>query len=135
MGELWLERISLGVKQLDQDPFSNYIAANPKGSIVTGKVLEVDAKGATVELEEGVEGYLRASELSRERVEDARNVLKEGEEVEARFVGIDRKSRSISLSVKAKEMAEEQAVMDEYKSSDSASTSLGDLLRQQLDDK
>ena len=129
------ERISLGVKQLDQDPFSNYIAANPKGSIVTGKVLEVDAKGATIELEEGVEGYLRASELSRERVEDARNVLKEGEEVEARFVGIDRKSRSISLSVKAKEMAEEQAVMDEYKSNDSASTSLGDLLRQQLDDK
>ena len=129
------ERISLGVKQLDQDPFSNYIAANPKGSIVTGKILEVEPKGATVELAEGVEGYLRASELSRERVEDARTVLKEGEEVEARFVGIDRKSRSISLSVKAKEVAEEQAVMDEYKSADSASTSLGDLLRQQLDDK
>jgi small subunit ribosomal protein S1 len=129
------ERISLGVKQLDQDPFSNYIAANPKGSIVTGKILEVEPKGATVELAEGVEGYVRASELSRERVEDARTVLKEGEEIEARFVGIDRKSRSISLSVKAKEVAEEQAVMDEYKSADSASTSLGDLLRQQLDDK
>lgn len=129
------ERISLGVKQLDQDPFSNYIAANPKGAIVTGVLGEVDPRGAVVILAEGVEGYLRASELARDRVEDARTVLKEGEEIEARFIGIDRKTRSISLSVKAKEMAEEQAVMQDYKSADTASTSLGDLLRQQMDDK
>lgn len=129
------ERISLGVKQLDQDPFSNYIAANPKGAIVNGVLGEVDARGAVVILAEGVEGYLRASELARDRVEDARTVLKEGDAIEARFIGIDRKTRSISLSVKAKEMAEEQAVMQDYKSGDTASTSLGDLLRQQMDEK
>ena len=129
------ERISLGVKQLDQDPFSNYIAANPKGTIVKGTVGEVDVKGAVIILADGVEGYLRGSELSRDRVEDARTVLKEGEAIDARFVGIDRKTRSISLSVKAKEEAEEQAVMKDYKSGDNASTSLGDLLRQQMDQK
>ena len=97
------ERISLGIKQMAKDPFSGYIADHPKGSIVRGVVREVDARGAVIDLEGGVEGYLRASELARDRVEDARTVLKVGEEIEARFTGVDRKTRSIALSIKAKE--------------------------------
>ena len=91
------ERISLGVKQLDQDPVSSYLAEHPKGAIVTGKILEVDARGAIVELAEGVEGSLRASEISAERVEDARTLLKAGDQVEARVTGLDRKSRVVAL--------------------------------------
>jgi small subunit ribosomal protein S1 len=129
------ERISLGVKQLDQDPLSIFLAENPKGSILKGTVKEVDARGAVIELADGIEGQLRASELSRERVEDARTILKVGEEIEARFTGIDRKSRTISLSVKAKEAHEEAEAMESYKSDGSASTSgttLGDLLKEQI---
>jgi small subunit ribosomal protein S1 len=129
------ERISLGVKQLDQDPLSIFLAENPKGSILKGTVKEVDARGAVIELADGIEGQLRASELSRERVEDARTILKVGEEIEARFTGIDRKSRTISLSVKAKEAHEEAEAMESYKSDGSASTSgttLGDLLKEQM---
>ena len=103
------ERISLGIKQLAKDPFSAYIAEHPKGSIVTGVVREVDAKGAIIDLGNGVDGQLRASELSRDRVEDARLLLKVGEEVEAKFTGVDRKGRSISLSIKAKDIHEERA--------------------------
>jgi small subunit ribosomal protein S1 len=126
------ERISLGIKQLDKDPFSAYLAEHPKGSIVKGVVTEVDAKGAQIDLG-GVEGYLRASELSRDRVEDARMFLKAGEEIEARFVGIDRKSRAISLSIKAKEAQEEAQAVQSYKKSDSSTgTSLGDLLKEQI---
>ncbi|EFE5723923.1 TPA: 30S ribosomal protein S1 [Escherichia coli] len=102
------ERISLGVKQLAEDPFNNWVALNKKGSIVTGKVTAVDAKGATVELADGVEGYLRASEASRDRVEDATLVLSVGDEVEAKFTGVDRKNRAISLSVRAKDEADEK---------------------------
>ena len=102
------ERISLGVKQLAEDPFNNYVALNKKGTIVTGKVTAVDAKGATVELADGVEGYLRASEASRDRVEDATLVLNVGDEVEAKFTGVDRKNRVVSLSVRAKDEAEEK---------------------------
>ncbi|KMV33575.1 30S ribosomal protein S1 [Franconibacter pulveris 1160] len=102
------ERISLGVKQLAEDPFNNYVALNKKGAIVTGKVTAVDAKGATVELADGVEGYLRASEASRDRVEDATLVLNVGDEVEAKFTGVDRKNRVVSLSVRAKDEAEEK---------------------------
>ncbi|WP_427170229.1 30S ribosomal protein S1 [Klebsiella aerogenes] len=102
------ERISLGVKQLAEDPFNNYVALNKKGAIVTGKVTAVDAKGATVELADGVEGYLRASEASRDRVEDATLVLSVGDEVEAKFTGVDRKNRAISLSVRAKDEADEK---------------------------
>jgi small subunit ribosomal protein S1 len=128
------ERISLGIKQLAKDPFSAFIAENPKGTIVRGTVREVDARGAIIDLGNGIEGQLRASELSRDRVEDARAVLKEGQEIEARFTGVDRKSRTISLSIKAKEMHEEQEAVQSYRSSDTSSsgTSLGDLLKEQI---
>ncbi|WP_312948835.1 30S ribosomal protein S1 [Superficieibacter sp.] len=102
------ERISLGVKQLAEDPFNNYVAVNKKGAIVNGKVTAVDAKGATVELADGVEGYLRASEASRDRVEDATLVLSVGDDVEAKFTGVDRKNRVVSLSVRAKDEADEK---------------------------
>jgi len=125
------ERISLGIKQMDKDPFSAYLAEHPKGSIVKGVVTEVDAKGAQIDLA-GVEGYLRASELSRDRVEDARMVLKAGDEVEAKFVGIDRKSRTINLSIKAKEAHEEAQAVQSYRTDASSGTSLGDLLKEQI---
>lgn len=130
------ERISLGVKQLDKDPFSSYLAANEKGSFVKGTVKEVDAKGAVVELAEGVEGYLRASELSRDRVEDARSVLKEGDEVEAKFTGVDRKNRTVSLSIKAKDEDEEKQVIAGYtgEAAGSGGATLGDLLKEQMSD-
>ncbi len=129
------ERISLGIKQLDKDPFSTWLATHDKGSIVTGTVREVDAKGAVIDLEEGVEGYLRASDLSRDRVEDARSVLKEGDGVEAKFMGVDRKNRTISLSVKAKDYDEEKAVISQYNSDASSAgmTSMADLLKEQLE--
>jgi small subunit ribosomal protein S1 len=127
------ERISLGIKQLAKDPFSAYIAENPKGTIVKGVVKEVDARGAVIDLGNGIEGQLRASELGRDRVEDARAVLKVGEEVEAKFTGVDRKSRTISLSIKAKEMHEEQEAVQSYRSDTATSgTSLGDLLKEQI---
>ncbi len=126
------ERISLGIKQLAKDPFSAYIAEHPKGSIVTGIVREVDAKGAIIDLGNGVDGQLRASELSRDRVEDARLLLKVGEEVEAKFTGVDRKGRSISLSIKAKDIHEEQEAMQNYRTDSPTGTSLGDLLKEQI---
>jgi len=130
------ERISLGVKQLAQDPFSSFVAAHEKGSFVKGTVAEVDAKGAVVTLAEGVEGYLRASELSRDRVEDARSVLKEGDEVEAKFIGVDRKNRTISLSIKAKDADEEAAAIKGYaREAASSVPTLGDLLKEQMDNK
>jgi small subunit ribosomal protein S1 len=126
------ERISLSIKQLGKDPFSTWIAEHPKGSIVTGTVKEVDAKGAVIDLENGIEGYLRASELSRDRVEDARTVLKVGDTVEAKFTAVDRKVRTIALSIKAKDMAEEQEAMQNYRSESVTGTSLGDLLKEQI---
>lgn len=131
------ERISLGVKQLDKDPFSSFLAANEKGSFVKGTVKEVDAKGAVIELTDGVEGYLRASELSRDRVEDARSILNEGDEVEAKFTGVDRKNRTISLSIKAKDEDEEKQVIAGYTGDAGASggATLGDLLKEQMSDK
>ena len=127
------ERISLGVKQLAKDPFSGYITDNPKGSIVRGIIKEVDARGAIVDLGNGIEGQLRASELGRDRVEDARQVLKVGEEIEAKFVGVDRKTRSITLSIKAKEVHEEAEAVQNYRSEQpSSGTSLGDLLKEQI---
>ncbi len=126
------ERISLGVKQLAKDPFSAYIAEHPKGSIVRGTVREVDAKGAIIDLGNGVDGQLRASELSRDRVEDARLLLKVGEEVEAKFTNVDRKGRSISLSIKAKDIHEEQEAMQNYRTDSPTGTSLGDLLKEQI---
>lgn len=129
------ERISLGVKQMDKDPFSSYLAENPKGTIVNGTVSEVDARGAVITLADGVEGYLRASELSRDRVEDARTVLKPGQEIEARFTGLDRKSRRIALSVKAKEVHEEAEAVQQYRTESSSGTSLGDLLKAHISGK
>ncbi|MBW3568130.1 MAG: 30S ribosomal protein S1 [Proteobacteria bacterium] len=127
------ERISLGVKQLDQDPFSLFLGEHPKGTMTKGKIIEVDAKGARVDLGNGIEGYLRASELSRERVEDARTALNEGDEIESRVIGVDRKSRVVNLSVKAKEIHEEREAISDYaKSEDSGSTTLGDLLKEQM---
>jgi small subunit ribosomal protein S1 len=126
------ERISLGIKQLAKDPFSAYIAEHPKGSVVHGVVREVDAKGAIIDLGNGVDGQLRASELSRDRVEDARLLLKVGEEVEAKFTGVDRKGRTISLSIKAKDIHEEQEAMQNYRTDSPTGTSLGDLLKEQI---
>jgi small subunit ribosomal protein S1 len=127
------ERISLGIKQLAKDPFSAYIADNPKGTIVKGVVKDVDARGAVIDLGNGVEGQLRASELGRDRVEDARAVLKVGDEVEAKFTGVDRKSRTISLSIRAKEAHDEAEAVQSYRSEAVPSgTSLGDLLKEHI---
>ncbi len=129
------ERISLGIKQLAKDPFSGFVAENPRGSIVIGTVTEVDARGALIDLGNGVEGQLRATELGRDRVDDARTVLKVGEQVEAKFVGVDRKTRSITLSIKAKEMHEEAEAVQSYRTESggsSSGTSLGDLLKEQI---
>ncbi|MEO5573332.1 MAG: 30S ribosomal protein S1 [Gammaproteobacteria bacterium] len=130
------ERISLGIKQLDKDPFSIYVAENAKGSIVKGIVTEVDAKGAVLLLSEGVEGHLRASELARDRVEDARTLIKVGDEIEAKFMGVDRKNRTVTLSVKAKDNEDEaEAVQDYSRSGTAGTTSLGDILKEQMDIK
>jgi small subunit ribosomal protein S1 len=127
------ERISLGIKQLAKDPFSTWIAEHPKNTIIKGTVREVDAKGAIIDLGGGVEGHLRASELSRDRVEDARTVLKVGDEVEAKFTNVDRKSRNIALSIKAKEIHEENEAVQSYRTGESSSgTSLGDLLKEHI---
>ncbi len=129
------ERISLGIKQMEQDPFSNFVAANQKGSIVRGTIREVDAKGAVIDLADSVEGYLRASELSRDRVEDARTLIKEGEEIEAKFIGVDRKNRTINLSIKAKDNDEEHEAVQDYKRSAPVNPTLGDLLKEQMENQ
>ncbi|MGC9457224.1 MAG: 30S ribosomal protein S1 [Halothiobacillaceae bacterium] len=126
------ERISLGLKQLDRDPFSSYAADHPKGSIVKGTIREVDARGAVVTLDENVDGYIRVSDISRDRVEDARSELKEGDEVEAKFMGIDRKNRMISLSIKAKDSQEEAEALEEFNRSATSAPTLGDLLKEKL---
>jgi small subunit ribosomal protein S1 len=128
------ERISLGVKQLDKDPLSLFLAEHAKGSVVKGTVKEVDAKMALVELDNGVIGQLRASEISRDRVEDARTVIKVGDAVEARFTGVDRKNRVIALSIKAKEAQEEAQAIQNYRSESGASTAttLGELLKERM---
>jgi small subunit ribosomal protein S1 len=128
------ERISLGVKQLEKNPFSNYVAEHAKGSIVNGVIKEIDAKGAVIELEEGVEGYLRASDISRDRIEDARTVYNEGDKVEAKFVGVDRKNRTITLSIKAKDTDDEAAALQDYsKGGESMKTTLGDIFKEQME--
>ncbi|CAG2143072.1 MULTISPECIES: 30S ribosomal protein S1 [Cupriavidus] len=128
------ERISLGIKQLSGDPFNNFISANDKGSLVTGTIKAVDPKGAVVQLADDVEGYLRASEISADRVEDARNVLKEGEQITALVVNVDRKSRNINLSIKAKDNVEQQEAMQKFQAdtSTAGTTNLGALLKAKL---
>jgi small subunit ribosomal protein S1 len=131
------ERISLGIKQLDSDPFTTFTAINDKGQVVTGKVKTVDAKGAEIDLGDDIIGYLRASEISRDRVEDARSVLKEGDEVTAVVVNVDRKTRNIQLSIKAKDAVDQQEAMASLSQQSSrenaGTTSLGALLRAKLD--
>jgi len=130
------ERISLGIKQLDSDPFTTFVSMNDKGQVVTGKVKTVDAKGAEIDLGQDIMAYLRASEISRDRVEDARNVLKEGDEITAVVVNVDRKTRNIQLSIKAKDAADESEAMaslTQNSRENAGTTSLGALLRAKLD--
>jgi len=129
------ERISLGIKQLEQDPFGQYMANNPRGSIVTGTVKEVDAKGATIDLGEGVEGYVRVSDIAKERIDDATQHLKVGDKIEAKYTGMDRKSRMLQLSIKAKDDEELQSALEEYQSAAGGTTKLGALLKEQLSNK
>jgi small subunit ribosomal protein S1 len=122
------ERISLGLKQMEQDPFGSYMANNPKGSILKGKVREVDTKGAVIDLQDGVEGYIRASDIAKERIEDATTQLKVGQEIEAKFIGMDRKGRVMQLSIRAKDEADLADAMEEYQSSATGSSKLGALM-------
>ena len=126
------ERISLGIKQLEQDPFGQFMAAHPRGSIVNGTVREVDSKGATIDLGEGVEGYLRANDIAKERVDDATQHLKVGDKVEAKFTGMDRKGRVLQLSIRAKDDDEMQQALEEYQSASGGTTKLGALLKEQM---
>ena len=126
------ERISLGIKQLEQDPFGTFMANNPKGSVLKGTIAEVDARGAVVDLGEGVEGYIRVGDIAKHRTEDASQVLKVGDEVEAKFIGMDRKGRQLQLSIKAKDEAELAEVLEEYQNASTGTTSLGALLKEQL---
>ena len=130
------ERISLGIKQLEGDPFNNYAGSHEKGAVIRGRVKSVEPRGAVIDLGGDVEGYLRASEISRDRVEDARNLLKEGDEVEAMVINVDRKNRSISLSIKAKDSVETAETLQRMQAESSAvsgTTNLGALLRAKLD--
>ena len=130
------ERISLGIKQIEKDPFASFIADKPKGSIVSGSVISVDAKAAVIDLGDGIEGLLRASEMAKDRVEDARTFLNEGDQIEAKITGMDRKGRSIYLSIKAKDSDEEQEALKDYAASSdnkAATTSFGDLLKEKMD--
>lgn len=130
------ERISLGIKQLQNDPFSNFVAENDRGSIVKGTVISVDAKAAVVKLADDVEAVLKASEISRDKVEDARNALKEGDEVEAKIISVDRKSRSISLSIKSKDVEDDKDALSNHNKKEAAdqpvATTIGDLIKAQM---
>ena len=128
------ERISLGIKQLDRDPFSAWLNDHPRGSILTATISEVEQRGARVDLAEGVEGYIRASEISRERVEDARTVLRAGERVEVKVVSVDRRRRGVSLSIRERESDEEATAMEQYSASmEDAPATIGDLVKEQMD--
>lgn len=129
------ERISLGIKQMEDDPWNNYVSENDRGAVVTGTIKEVDARGAVVELAEEVEAYLKASELSRDRVEDARTILKEGESIEAKIISVDRKNRGLALSVKAKDYDDEQDAVQSLKEAETEAASpgtIGDLIKAQM---
>ena len=130
------ERISLGIKQLEHDPFQNFLTAHEKGDLVTGVVKEVDAKGAVITLGDSVEGYLRASEISRDRVEDARTQLNVGDQVEAKFMGVDKKMKAITLSIKAKDQEDEATAIKGYtQQASSAMPTLGDIFKEQMENK
>ena len=128
------ERISLGIKQLDRDPFSSWLNEHPRGSVLTATIADVDARGARVDLADGVEGYIRASEISRERVEDARAVLRAGERVEVKVVAVDRRRRGVSLSIRERESDEEATAMQQYAANvEEAPATIGDLVKEQMD--
>ena len=130
------ERISLGIKQLSDDPFNNYVAENDKGAIVKGTVKEVDAKGAVIDLGNDIEASLKGSELSRDKVEDARNELTVGAEVEAKIINVDRKNRTISLSIKAKDVSDEKDAVKAHRKTEvdtSSPATIGDLIKAQMD--
>ena len=128
------ERISLGIKQLDSDPFSSWLNEHPRGSVLTATIAEVEARGARLDLAEGVEGYIRASEISRERVDDARTVLRVGEKVEVKVVSVDRRRRGISLSIRERESDEEATAMEQYAANvEDAPATIGDLVKEQMD--
>jgi small subunit ribosomal protein S1 len=130
------ERISLGIKQLEGDPFNSFVATHDKGALVQGTVKSMDAKGAVIQLSDEVEGYLRASEVSRDRVEDIRTHLNEGDSVEAMIINVDRKNRQINLSIKAKDAAEQANTLQKMASEQSTgTTNLGALLKAKLDNK
>ena len=130
------ERISLGIKQMEGDPFTSFVAEHDKNSIIEGTVKSIDAKGAVIALTNDVEGYLRASEVSRDRVEDIRTHLKEGDKVETMIINVDRKNRTINLSIKAKDKSDETAAMQKIKTPTNAgTTSLGALLKAKMDSK
>jgi small subunit ribosomal protein S1 len=120
---------------MQSDPFSEYMSEHPRGSIVTGKVTEVDARGATIALAEGIEGYIRVADISRERTEDASKVLAVGDDVEAKFTGMSRKDRTLTLSIKAKDTQEETKAVKEYSNVGTGNTTLGDLLKEQMNQK
>jgi small subunit ribosomal protein S1 len=129
------ERISLGLKQLEEDPFTNYVAVNERGHIVMGKVKEVDAKQAILEMADEVEGVLKASEISVDRVEDARNAINVGDDIEVKIISVDRKNRTLGVSIKAKDIANEELAVREHneKSTEVSPTTIGDLIKQQMD--
>jgi small subunit ribosomal protein S1 len=131
------ERISLGIKQLEDDPFSNYVAENDRGAIVTGEVIEVDAKSVVIKLAEEVEGVLKASDISRERVEDARNSFKVGDSVEAKIISVDRKNRGLALSIKAKDHDDEKEAVKSLKDQEENASpgTIGDLIKAQMGDQ
>jgi small subunit ribosomal protein S1 len=126
------ERISLGIKQMQDDPLSMFLTENPRGTIINGTVTEVDARGASIEVSEGVEGYIRVADIARERTEDASQVLSVGDKVEAKFTGMSRKDRTLNLSIKAKDDQEETQAVKEYSNVASGNTTLGDLLKEQM---
>ena len=131
------ERISLGIKQLEEDSFTVYLAENDKGAIVIGEVTEVDAKGANIKLNEETEGYLKVADISRDRTEDARSVLSVGDKVEAKIVAVDRKTRSIGLSIKAKDVDDEKEAVESLKQQDDGASpgTIGDLIKAQMDEQ
>jgi small subunit ribosomal protein S1 len=132
------ERISLGIKQMSEDPYSDFVAANEKGSTVKGVVTEVDAKGALINLGDDIEGYIRASELSRDKVEDASTLLKVGDELVAKVINVDRKSRQLNLSIRAREMDDEKTALRELREQEAAKagpSTIGDLIKAQMETK
>jgi len=128
------ERISLGLKQLEEDPFTNYVANNERGAIVIGKVKEVDAKQAVLEMAKEVEGILKASEISLDRVEDARNAVNVGDDIEVKIISVGRKNRVLGVSIKAKDLADEELAVKEHRKREAEvnPTTIGDLIKQQM---